>query len=304
MTLSWADAHRLAAVATTRLLRDLGVNQRSRIPIFEIPERLGVVLRAGPLPRLAGAYVLEPGSLPGILVNNRHPVARQRYTVAHEIGHHVLEHATSLDADTELDQTAGDTVPDHERMAEAFAAWLLMPRRLVLFKIGRTSCDSTTAVGAYQLSLAMGASYAATVRQLMNLRVIDRVGASALLKVAPATIKQEAMGEPHIGVGAADVHVIVPARTSDAVTGAGDLVVVLVPGRVRDVDLGSVGDLVDVLSVGEDRTRVRVRVRRMDPANPSAPASLHEVRIVTQDGEVIAPITVEPPRHGVPEVWF
>ncbi len=187
MTVSWADAHRLAAVATARLLRDLELDQQTRIPVFEIPERLGIVLRAGPLPRLAGAYVTETGSLPGILVNNRHPAARQRYTVAHEIGHHVLGHATSLDADTELDDATGGTVPEHERMAEAFAAWLLMPRRIVLAQIERLSCDVTSAAGAYQLSLALGASYAATVRKLANLRVVDRAAAAELLKVVPAT---------------------------------------------------------------------------------------------------------------------
>jgi hypothetical protein len=302
--MSWADAHRLAVVATVRLLRDLGLEQQPRIPIFEIPERLGIVLRAGPLPRLAGAYVTEAGSLPGILVNNRHPAARQRYTVAHEIGHHVLGHATSLDAETELDQAAGSTVPDHERMAEAFAAWLLMPRRTVLAQIERLCCDATTPAGAYQTSLALGASYPATVRQLANLRVVDRATAAELLKVVPATIKRVVMGEPHIGVGAADVHLIGASPETGATVGADDLVVVSVAGAVSVVELGGLGEVVDVLPAEGGRTRVRMRVRPVATANPSALPALHDVTIVVNDGEVKIPITVEPPRHGVPEVWF
>jgi hypothetical protein len=302
VTVSWADAHRLGALATSRLLRELDIDVQQRIPIFGIPERLGVVLRAGPLPRLAGAYIAEPGADPGILVNNRHPIARQRYTVAHEIGHHVLEHSTSLDADTELDP--GGVIPDHERMAEAFAAWLLMPRRTVYSQIERLACDATSTEGAYQLSLSLGASYAATVRQLSNLRVIDRSAALSMLKVTPASIKRAVMGSPFVGVGAGDVHVVDAPLSTAATVGPRDLLVVRLPGQVRTVDTGGLGDVVDIDEVQPGQSRVRVRVRPVSPTNPSTPATLHDMAIATPSGDLKVAITVEPLRHGVPETWF
>lgn len=301
MTVSWADAHRLGAVEASRLLRALDIDVQQRIPVFEIPRRIGVVLRAGPLPRLAGAYVAEPDSDPGILVNNRHPMARQRYTVAHEIGHHVLGHATSLDADTEL-RAVGD-VPDHERMAEAFAASLLMPRRTVHALIEVLGCDVTTASGAYQLSLALGASYAATVRQLRNVRLIDQPGATRLLGVTPATIKRGAMGEPHVGVGAADVHVVDASTSTATSVGSGDLLVLRVGGFVTRVEIGGLGEHIDSIP-HPDHTAVRIRVRTMEPQNPSTPPAQHRITITADGAESHIEVVVEPPRHGVPEVWF
>lgn len=296
--MTWADAHRLGAVQASRLLRYLDIDVQQRIPIFDIPQQLGVVLRIGPLPRLAGAYVAEPDTEPGILVNNRHPVARQRYTVAHEIGHHVLGHSTSLDSETEL--LADGRVPDHERMAEAFAASLLMPRRTVHAQIERLGSDVTTAGGVYQLSLALGASYSATLRQLTNLRLIDQPAATRLLKVTPATTKRAAMGEPHIGVGAADVHVI---DTPSVAVGPGDLVIIAVEGSVTAVDVDGLGEHVDNVN-HPDRTEVRVRVRTMRAQNPSTPPTHHDVTITTETAETRVAVTVEPPRHGIPEVWF
>ncbi len=236
-------------------------------------------------------------------MNNRHPVARQRYTVGHEIGHHVLGHATSLDVETELDQATAGSAPEQERMAEAFAAWLLMPRRLVQRRIEELRLDPATPMGVYQLALAVGSSYSAIVRQLANLRAIDHATTVALLKVAPASIKQLTMGEPAVGIGAADVHSVRPPLEDSLTVGTGDLVVIHLPDVVREIDVAGLGELVDTAREASG-TRVRLRVRSMASLNPSAPAPVHPVKIDLESDEVVLPITLEPPRQGVPEVWF
>lgn len=70
-----------------------------------------------------------------VVVNSRHGLARQRFSIAHELGHHALGHAQlEVDIDHRLFQIFGDetetfeVIGDLERDANAFAAELLMPR--------------------------------------------------------------------------------------------------------------------------------------------------------------------------------
>lgn len=64
---------------------------------------------------------------PAILVNPKEPVYRQRFTLAHELGHHVL-HGDQRFRDP-LHQVPGTDLKEME--ANAFAANLLMPESLV-----------------------------------------------------------------------------------------------------------------------------------------------------------------------------
>lgn len=67
-----------------------------------------------------------------ILINSEQPAARKRFTIAHELGHHVLGH-------TESGHMFRDKAPDmnpygappQEREANSFAASLLMPPEVV-----------------------------------------------------------------------------------------------------------------------------------------------------------------------------
>jgi len=68
-----------------------------------------------------------------IVVNGGHPVVRQRFSIAHEIGHFVLGHS-EIDVDHGVEAIFGDDAdsydvgPDVEREANAFAIELLVPR--------------------------------------------------------------------------------------------------------------------------------------------------------------------------------
>lgn len=66
-----------------------------------------------------------------IVVNELDPIYRQRFTLAHEIGHNLLEH-DGLNFRTTLDQEGTNYISSlKERQANAFAAKLLMPKKLV-----------------------------------------------------------------------------------------------------------------------------------------------------------------------------
>ena len=68
-----------------------------------------------------GAYVALTDDLGVALINGAVPSARRRFTLAHEIGHHVFQDAYAVDDDV---LTGGDT----ERLINAFAIHLLLPR--------------------------------------------------------------------------------------------------------------------------------------------------------------------------------
>ena len=64
-----------------------------------------------------------------IEVNQKHARQRQRFTIAHELGHFVLSHSPAVSVFD--DRTITDPSSTNERQANAFAAGLLMPEGLV-----------------------------------------------------------------------------------------------------------------------------------------------------------------------------
>ena len=94
----------------------------------------------------------EDGDVSGLLfrsgdhhvigVNSAHPRARQRFTIAHEVGHRELHPGREIILDVpvrvNLRDKTSSMATDHEEIdANAFAAALLMPERLVRDQLGR-----------------------------------------------------------------------------------------------------------------------------------------------------------------------
>jgi len=113
----------LAAARAARAVLG-GAEEAPLDDVLELVERgHGVpvgVLALGP--ELAGAYLRRPrGAL--ILLNGRDAAARLRFTLAHELGHHVLAHDQRVDTEATLYRSSRPV----EVQANAFAAELLAP---------------------------------------------------------------------------------------------------------------------------------------------------------------------------------
>ena len=101
-----------------------------------IAEALGVSVVysdfATPISAELSGYIDHDSAV--IVVNRVIPPARKTYTIAHELGHHVLhkEYAKSGDYRVSLrvNQYDGEK-PDEEKEADAFAANLLVPLRFL-----------------------------------------------------------------------------------------------------------------------------------------------------------------------------
>jgi IrrE N-terminal-like domain len=193
--ISWGDAHTRAAVMAAELQADLDIPFDRPVDVFGAIKQLGLVLGFAPLGNVSGLYL--PERPPGILLHEGHPRTRQRYTAGHELGHHAFKHATEIDGDleTELTRTDLSVWTDHEKEAEAFGAWMLMPRRLVRHGLSELGIDRPRdPLDVYALSLWLGTSYTATARQLAVVRLATSHEAEAWARVPPRTVKHTLAG--------------------------------------------------------------------------------------------------------------
>ncbi len=103
---------------------------------IQIARRLGIkVYSAGLAEGVAGMLRKRPGLDPEIFVNGNDSLNRQRFTIAHELGHYV-KHVAAGEDDWEhvdyRDALSGRGTDSDEIFANQFAASLLMPREDVV----------------------------------------------------------------------------------------------------------------------------------------------------------------------------
>lgn len=110
---------------------------RVPIDVFRCADLLGIDVKPAEMePDMSGVFIKKE-NVPYIRYNSKDSPARQRFTIAHEIGHFLLHaKSNSLFVDkTEkvmyrnAQSSTGELLK--EREANAFAAALLMPRKLV-----------------------------------------------------------------------------------------------------------------------------------------------------------------------------
>lgn len=142
------------AHVANELLEQAGIVQ-PWVDVKSIAERCGARVLARSFPDSLSGLLMEmnPGAVIG--VNSGHVDARQRFSIAHELGHHLLKHAERF----HIDVSEGD-FPDadytSERAANEFAAELLMPRRMLVAAFDADSDPARLAETFKVSQLAMG----------------------------------------------------------------------------------------------------------------------------------------------------
>ena len=109
------------------------------VPVETIARELGVpILRVSFPDNISGA-IRKEGTGYMIVINSHHAITRQRFTIAHELGHYIY-HRNLLGAgtgDTRAYRAEGtpfpnpNITPTQEKQANVFAANLLMPNHLI-----------------------------------------------------------------------------------------------------------------------------------------------------------------------------
>ena len=120
-----------------------------------------------------------------VLTNSSKILSRERFTAAHEIGHHIFDFQDS-GSDLIADELTGLFNKKNlaEYRADCFAAALLMPREGVndaLYELGLNQ-GTLTYTDVVRLQLLFGVSYRAMVRRLADLDRIDREQVNYLYK--------------------------------------------------------------------------------------------------------------------------
>lgn len=116
--------------------------QTAPVPVETVAYRFGLELEPAQLGDDVSGLLVVVNGQGTIGYNSTHPYVRQRFTIAHEIGHYVLhQNEEQLFIDKQYtavyrrDQTSSTGEQLREIQANHFAAALLMPEALVLKEI-------------------------------------------------------------------------------------------------------------------------------------------------------------------------
>ena len=127
---------------TFSILSELNIDAPNQIDVLKIAEYLGVDAKPATLDSsISGLFVIKEQK-PYIRYNENEAPQRQKFTIAHELGHFVLHKDTPLFVDKNetvlyrnLDSTTGELLKEKE--ANSFAASLLMPKVFIEEEINK-----------------------------------------------------------------------------------------------------------------------------------------------------------------------
>jgi len=134
--------------AAEELLGDFG-SVSLPVPVEKIAKSLGVQVRFSPLDTELSGMIFIKDSVPIVGVNSIHHPNRQRFTIAHELGHFQL-HRDVLSSEVHVDKNFPVLMRDtnsatgwdkREIEANQFAAALLMPRAFIQQALGARPLD-------------------------------------------------------------------------------------------------------------------------------------------------------------------
>jgi len=182
-----ARGDRAGAEARNRLDVPVNAPLEDVLAMLERSTELGIFVIPLGVDGIAGAYQSKLGR-DWVIVNADNPVERQRFTLAHEYGHHCLGHGNTYDASS----YASDSRPK-EVQANYFAgAFLISAEALdrALERMGRPALDFETLVA---LAVYFGVSARA---MRIRLETLGRLKASEI-----AELDRRVESKEHYGLG-------------------------------------------------------------------------------------------------------
>lgn len=178
----------MQAATVTRAKAKL--DQASPICIYGLCETLGIPVRFNNI-NMEGMY--QRGLPPRIHLSARRPLPRRAYNCAHELGHHVFGHGSSIDELRE-DAKAQPWEDPKEFLADTFAGFILMPiiglRRA--FSVRGWSPETATPAQIFTIACEFGVGYATLLTHLSaGVNMLSRGRAAALQRVTPKALRTD-----------------------------------------------------------------------------------------------------------------
>ena len=140
------------------------LDHHNPICIYGLSHALGVTVRFNNI-NMEGMY--QRGTPPRIHLSARRPLSRRTYNCAHELGHHVFGHGSSID---ELREDAKEHPWEDpkEFLADTFAGFVLMPiiglRRA--FALRNCKPEAATPIQMYLIACEFGVGYSTLITHL------------------------------------------------------------------------------------------------------------------------------------------
>jgi len=144
------------------------------VDVMAVSELYDVDVKFGALPDDLSGFLIHEDDRVVIGVNSLHPKTRQRFTIAHELGHHLL-HPRDNFVDRQLvffrDNRSGQASDSREIEANQFAADLLMPEKLLFKKLRKRPVDLEDDEAIAALARVFAVSPQALTFRLANLNL-------------------------------------------------------------------------------------------------------------------------------------
>lgn len=166
---------RRARQIARRILDQIGPNLP--VDVKAIAEAYNITVRTEPLEdAVSGLLVVKDGHST-IGINELHPASRQRFTIAHELGHFLLHRTVSnvfIDAAPVFfrDEASSEGSLRQEIEANAFAAELLMPEQFLRQRLAHQPLDAFDEGAMRDLAAEFGVSLQALTIRLTRLGFI------------------------------------------------------------------------------------------------------------------------------------
>ncbi len=169
------------------------LDQHGPVCIYGLSETLGVTVRFNNI-NMEGMY--QRGAPPRIHLSARRPLARRAYNCAHELGHHVFGHGSSID---ELREEAKEHPWEDpkEFLADTFAGFVLMPIMGLRRAFAARSWTPETATAAQMFTIAsdFGVGYGTLLTHLsVGINMIPQARAAVLKRVTPKALRADILG--------------------------------------------------------------------------------------------------------------
>lgn len=181
----------MKAAITARL--KAGKDLVSPVCIYSVAEAHGVRVTFNDI-NMEGMY--QRGRPSRIHLSSKRPLPRRAFNCAHELGHHLLGHGSSIDELRENQQIRPWDVPE-EFSADTFAAYALMPTlglRNAFIKRG-VEPETATPMEIYRIACFFGVGYSTLVTHLLwGEAMISRARADELRKFTPNRLRSHFLG--------------------------------------------------------------------------------------------------------------
>ncbi len=223
-----ASVHGTQAARALRHREQLGFEP---VDIWQLLERLEVpvAIRDFGSESGDGLYLWECGE-PFIVINKSNRPSRQRFTAAHELGHHEM-HRFEADQLLLADKDIYKAHDAREVEANAFAAYFLAPDEGIRQRLGEHAGEHVTQDMVVELMGVFGLSYDAMTYRLLNAQLINHAQRDALVdnpmieqRMRRAGIDEDANSKPPTHLPRAHIsatlrlyedHVVTPDRLGE-----------------------------------------------------------------------------------------